>query len=183
MTSSAKKTHSPDEILYFAYGSNMWSGRMHIRNPTAKFFDIGELEGYRVDFVDDYDSWKGAGAALEKDDQHTMHGVVWTVPKTELKHLDKQESSYDASDVTVKLSSGEKVVCRTYFYSTRKPGKKGLPSRLYKAVLVAGAIEHKLPENYVQELVKQPDNGKTEGVSIRINVEQLRSGVNGYLTV
>uniref|UniRef100_A0A1E1WWX0 gamma-glutamylcyclotransferase n=1 Tax=Amblyomma aureolatum TaxID=187763 RepID=A0A1E1WWX0_9ACAR len=183
MTSSAKKTHSPDEILYFAYGSNMWSGRMHIRNPTAKFFDIGELEGYRVDFVDEYDCWQGAGAALEKDDQRTTHGVVWTLPKTEIEHLDEQESLYDAGDVRVKLPSGEKVVCRTYFYSTRQPGKKCLPSLLYKAVLVAGAIEHKLPESYVRELVKQPDNGKTEGVSIGINVEKLRSDVNGYLTV
>ncbi|XP_077498245.1 gamma-glutamylcyclotransferase-like [Amblyomma americanum] len=56
MTSSAKKTHTPDEILYFAYGSNMWSSRMHVRNPTAKFFDIGELEGHRVDFVDEMKS-------------------------------------------------------------------------------------------------------------------------------
>ncbi|KAK8780245.1 hypothetical protein V5799_018414 [Amblyomma americanum] len=183
MTSPVEKTHSPDEILYFAYGSNMWSNRMHICNPTAKFFDIGELEGYRIVFVDEYQSWQGASAALEKDDQRTTHGVVWTIPVKELEHLDKQESSYDAGNVTVKLSSGEEVVCRTYFYGTRKPGKKCLPSLLYKAVIVAGAIEHKLPEAYVRELIKQPDNGKTEGTSVGINIEKLRSDVNGYLTI
>lgn len=183
MTSSARKTRSPDDILYFAYGSNMWSHRMHIRNPTAKFFDTAELEGYYVGFVDDFESWQGAAATLKKSAERTTHGVLWTIPKGDIHSLDRQEREYEAADVTVKLPSGDKVVCRTYFYLPSRPGKKNMPSLLYKAVIVAGAIEHKLPDSYVQELMKNPDNGKTQGSNIGVDIEKLRSDVNGYLTL
>lgn len=183
MTSSAGKTRSPDDILYFAYGSNMWSHRMHIRNPTAKFFDTAELEGYYVGFVDDFESWQGAAATLKKSAERTTHGVLWTIPKGDIHSLDRQEREYEAADVTVKLPSGDKVVCRTYFYLPSRPGKKNMPSLLYKAVIVAGAIEHKLPDSYVQELMKNPDNGKTQGSNIGVDIEKLRSDVNGYLTL
>lgn len=182
-TSSVAKTHSPGDVLYFAYGSNMWSHRVHIRNPTAKLFGIGELEGYFVDFVDDFDSWQGAAAILTKSAERTTHGVVWTIPKQDLHNLDRQEKDYEAADVTVKLPSGDKVVCRTYFYLTSNPGKKNKPSLLYKAVIVAGALEHKLPDSYVCELVKIPDNGKVQGSNIGVDIEKLRSYVNGYLNL
>lgn len=162
--------------MYFAYGSNMWSHRVHIRNPTAKFFDIAELEGYYVDFVDDFKSWQGAAAILKKSAERTTHGVVWTIPKRDIHNLDRQERQYEAANVTVKLPSGDKVDCRTYFYLASRPGKKNMPSLLYKAVLVAGAIEHKLPDSYVQELVKIPDNGKTQNSNVGVDIEKLRSG-------
>nr|XP_054931284.1 gamma-glutamylcyclotransferase-like [Dermacentor andersoni] len=182
MTSSAGKTRSPDDILYFAYGSNMWSHRMHICNPSAKFFDTAVLEGYYVGFVDYFKSWQGAAAILKKNAERTTHGVLWTLPKGDIQNLDRQEREYEAADVTVKLPSGDKVVCRTYFYHTSRPGKEDIPSLLYKAVIVAGAIEHKLPDSYVQELLKNPDNGKTQGSNIGVDIDKLRSCVNGYLT-
>ncbi|XP_037288484.1 gamma-glutamylcyclotransferase [Rhipicephalus microplus] len=183
MTSTSKKTRNPDEILYFAYASNMWSRRIHICNPTAKFFDIGELEGYYIDFFDYFESWRGASAALQKGPGRIAHGVVWTVPKEDIHNLDRQESDYEGVDVTVKLSSGEDAVCRTYVYGRTKAGKRDLPSLFYKAVIVAGAVEHQLPEAYVQELVKQPDNGNVQGVSVPLDVEELRSSVKGYLSL
>ncbi|KAL3243399.1 hypothetical protein MRX96_047449 [Rhipicephalus microplus] len=94
-----------------------------------------------------------------------------------------QESDYESVDVTVKLSSGEDAVCRTYVYGRTKAAKRDLPSLFYKAVIVAGAVEHQLPEAYVQELVKQPDNGNVQGVSVPLDVEELRSSVKGYLSL
>ncbi|KAL1469130.1 hypothetical protein MTO96_004856 [Rhipicephalus appendiculatus] len=82
---------------------------------------------------------------LKKSAERTTHGVVWTIPKRDLHNLDQQEREYEAANVTVKLPSGDKVDCRTYFYLASRPGKKNMPSLLYKAVIVAGAIEHKLP--------------------------------------
>ncbi|XP_037502354.1 gamma-glutamylcyclotransferase-like [Rhipicephalus sanguineus] len=183
MTSTTKQTRNPDDILYFAYASNMWSRRIHICNPTAKFLDIGELEGYHVDFFDYFESWRGASAALRKCDGKITHGVIWAVPKQDVHNLDRQESDYEGVDVTVKLSSGEEAVCRTYIYGHTKAGKRGVPSLFYKAVIVAGAIEHKLPETYVQQLVKQPDNGNVQGVSVPLDVGELRSSVKGYLSL
>lgn len=181
MASSAGDTKKPDEVLYFAYGSNMWSHRMHIRNPTAKFFATGELEGYYVGFVDDARAWQGATAALRENARRTTHGVVWSIPRENIHILDQQEEGYEGSDVSVKLSSGEKVVCRTYFYLASKAGKPSKPSVVYKAVVVAGALEHKLPTDYVQELVNNPDNGNRDGITIPVDIEKLRPFVNGYI--
>ncbi|XP_077548727.1 gamma-glutamylcyclotransferase-like [Haemaphysalis longicornis] len=181
MTSSDASKKQPDEVLYFAYGSNMWSHRMHIRNPTAKFFATGALEGYYVDFLDDCKTWQGALAALREDAKRTAHGVVWRIPKENIHILDEQEKEYKGTDVSVKLSSGEKVVCRTYFYGTSKAGKQCKPSLLYKAVIVAGALEHKLPTSYVKELVKHPDNGKKDNIGIPVDIEKLRPCVKGYI--
>ncbi|KAH6941520.1 hypothetical protein HPB50_019251 [Hyalomma asiaticum] len=183
MPSSTKHCRNPGEILYFAYASNMWSRRIHICNPTAKYFDIGELEGYHIDFFDYFESWRGASAALQKSAGRITHGVIWTIQKEDIHKLDQQESDYEGVDVTVKLSSGEEVVCRTYVYGHTKAGNKSVPSLFYKAVIVAGAIEHKLPETYVQELVKQPDNGNTLGITVPLDIEELRSSVKGYLSL
>ncbi|KAH7936369.1 hypothetical protein HPB52_021769 [Rhipicephalus sanguineus] len=119
----------PDDILYFAYASNMWSRRIHICNPTAKFLDIGE--------------WR-------------------------------QRATTKAGRYR-KAVIRKEAVCRTYIYGHTKAGKRGVPSLFYKAVIVAGAIEHKLPETYVQQLVKQPDNGNVQGVSVPLDVGELRS--------
>ncbi|XP_072141697.1 gamma-glutamylcyclotransferase-like isoform X2 [Dermacentor andersoni] len=140
-------------------------------------------QGYYVGFVDYFKSWQGAAAILKKNAERTTHGVLWTLPKGDIQNLDRQEREYEAADVTVKLPSGDKVVCRTYFYHTSRPGKEDIPSLLYKAVIVAGAIEHKLPDSYVQELMKNPDNGKTQGSNIGVDIDKLRSCVNGYLTL
>lgn len=182
-SSAGDTTKKPDEVLYFAYGSNMWSHRMHIRNPTAKFFATGELEGYYVGFVDDAGAWQGATAALREDTRRTTHGVVWSIPKENIHILDQQEAGYEGTDVSVKLSSGEKVVCRTYFYLASRAGKPSKPSVVYKAVVVAGALEHKLPTDYVQELVNHPDNGNRDGITIPVDIEKLRPFVNGYIAL
>lgn len=182
-SSSGGDTNKSDEVLYFAYGSNMWSHRMHIRNPTAKFFGTGELQGYYVGFVDHADAWRGATAALRESAERTTHGVVWSIPRENIPILDQQEEGYEGADVSVKLSSGEKVVCRTYFYLASRAGKPGRPSVVYKAVVVAGALEHKLPTSYVQELVEHPDNGNKDGITIPVDVEKLRPCVNGYINL
>ncbi|KAL1469131.1 hypothetical protein MTO96_004856 [Rhipicephalus appendiculatus] len=91
---------------------------------------------------------------LKKSAERTTHGVVWTIPKRDLHNLDQQEREYEAANVTVKLPSGDKVDCRTYFYLA-----------------------------YVQELVKIPDNGKTQNSNIGVDIDKLRSYVNGYLSL
>jgi len=36
--------------LYVAYGSNLNKNQMRYRCPTAKFYGIGELQGYELQF-------------------------------------------------------------------------------------------------------------------------------------
>ena len=37
-------------FLYFAYGSNLLTERIHFQNPSATFRDVAKLDGYRLEF-------------------------------------------------------------------------------------------------------------------------------------
>ena len=39
-----------ETFLYFAYGSNLLTERIHINNPSAKFKSIGFLKKHKLDF-------------------------------------------------------------------------------------------------------------------------------------
>lgn len=174
----------PDNVLYFSYGSNLWSHRMHIMNKTATFYDVGLLKGYYLTFMDHAEGWNGAVATIEKGDLlQTIHGVVWSIPKNDIHLLDKQESGYDAVQVPVKTSSGNEILCRTYLYRKSEQSQRQHPSVIYKAVIVAGALEHNLPECYVHDLLQVQDNGRTQSISINVDFEMLRNCLKGHMEI
>jgi hypothetical protein len=37
-------------FLYFAFGSNLLTKRIHIKNPSAKFKDVASLDDYKLEF-------------------------------------------------------------------------------------------------------------------------------------
>ncbi|KAI2545388.1 gamma-glutamylcyclotransferase [Homo sapiens] len=47
--SGCKDVTGPDEesFLYFAYGSNLLTERIHLRNPSAAFFCVARLQARR----------------------------------------------------------------------------------------------------------------------------------------
>lgn len=60
----------------------------------------------------------------------------------------------------VLLDSGELVTCRTYqMIELPEDGEEILPSKSYLKVMVKGAIESQLPEEYVNQLKKLKHNG------------------------
>ena len=87
----------------------------------------------------------------------------------DIARLDKQEIGYDAIDVEVELiqpldGSKSTVTCRTY---VQKPDYGGvgnaIPSKLYKDVIIKGAEEHNLPQNYIDNVIKAfQDNGQCD---------------------
>ena len=49
-------------FLYFAYGSNLLTKRIHFQNPSAVFRDAAKLDGYKLEFrlpskVNNIESW------------------------------------------------------------------------------------------------------------------------------
>ena len=46
----ASSTASSDHFLYFAFGSNLLTERIHINNPSARFKCVAKLDDYKLTF-------------------------------------------------------------------------------------------------------------------------------------
>lgn len=94
--------------------------------------------------------------------------------------LDKQEVGYNGINVDVCVNGTEEtVVCRVYvqkqvenrtdsnnrFQNGAKEdfdptSQYNIPSAAYKSVIIKGAVEHNLPQDYVESVLRShPDNG------------------------
>jgi len=140
---------------YFAYGSNMLACRLCAgdRCPSAKAIGTGYVEGRRLAF--DKVSEDGSGKCdAERTDRPTdrVHGVVFDVALTEKDALEKVEGlGKGYSQETVRVITPRGVVEAMTFVATRKdPSLR--PYRWYKELVVAGAVEHDLPAEYVERI-------------------------------
>ena len=77
---------------------------------------------------------------------------------SKLPIISRQEGDlYKRIEVSVALMSGEQFTCHTFV--VKDDLGTSLPSPAYLNVIIAGAVEHGLPEDYVEGLRKQPHNG------------------------
>ena len=74
-------------------------------------------------------------------------------------HCRQEAPLLERYGVTVELKNGEKLQCQAY-HNMCKEEKVELPSALYLKTIVAGAREHGLPEDYIQNtFLSVKDNG------------------------
>uniref|UniRef100_A0AC34QP05 Gamma-glutamylcyclotransferase n=1 Tax=Panagrolaimus sp. JU765 TaxID=591449 RepID=A0AC34QP05_9BILA len=165
-----------DFFWYFAFGSNLLKERIRVQIKGAQFEAVGHLRNFELAFFDYGDRWKGAPASIEQKNGSEVWGCVWRVPNSFAKELDKQELGYHRLNVTVEIPSQldedgriRKVVCRTYQLSNPNRALQK-PSPHYKHVIVSGAIEHELPDHYINELKAIPDNGYKGRVALDLSV-------------
>lgn len=141
------------DLLYFAYGSNMLTRRLRDshRCPSAKVVAVGYVERHRLAF--DKVSSDGSGKCdmekSEKDSDKTF-GVIFRIPHFEKSPLDKTEGlnkGYVEATVNVVTAAGPQPAF-TYIATCKEPVLK--PYHWYKALVVAGALEHGLPGDYIE---------------------------------
>ncbi|XP_034939413.1 gamma-glutamylcyclotransferase-like isoform X2 [Chelonus insularis] len=157
--------------LYFAYGSNLLKSRILMNNPTAVFKDIARLEHYRLDFIDESKTWKGAPATIIPINNSWVWGAVWEINNDQIENLDKQEEvhvgKYRVLYVDVTNPDGKVYVCRVYQTTkmvenptelSKLPDDR-LPSLIYLKVIVKGALDCGLPHEYVEFLRSIRHNG------------------------
>ena len=148
-------TVAPTTYQYFAYGSNMLTHRLTAteRAPSAKQVGIGYVEGRRLAF--DKVSQDGSGkcdaeATGNKTDR--VYGVIFEIALTDKAALGKAEglkNGYTEERIEVVTVAG-KVQIATYIATKKEPVLR--PYHWYKAITVAGAVEHGLPRDYVEWL-------------------------------
>ncbi|CAG9581603.1 unnamed protein product [Danaus chrysippus] len=163
---------SENTFLYFAYGSNLLAKRIHIKNPSAKFFSIAQLPNYRLDFENINNSyWNGAAATIVEESDSVVWGALWTLDVKDIPHLDEQEGVnvglYRVRNVSVHTPDGNTLTARTYQITVDPPKVQvkdmpleRQPSNTYMEVIVRGAFECLLPMKYIGYLVTFPTNGK-----------------------
>ncbi|XP_011729629.1 gamma-glutamylcyclotransferase isoform X2 [Macaca nemestrina] len=93
--SGCKDVPGPDEesFLYFAYGSNLLTERIHLRNPSAAFFCVARLQDFKLDFGNSQgktsQTWHGGIATIFQSPGDEVWGVVWKMNKSNLNSLDE----------------------------------------------------------------------------------------------
>ncbi|XP_050666738.1 gamma-glutamylcyclotransferase-like [Leptidea sinapis] len=161
-----------DTLLYFAYGSNLWSFRIHMNIPSAQFVSIGRLDNYRLDFIKYSKFWGGPTATPVPTANAHVWGVVWRLHVDDIEHLDTQEGVdkriYYVKHLEILTPHQGMLICRSYI-NVINPLPRGdndkipierWPSWSYMTVIMFGAMEHELPQYYIQYLKRIKHNNE-----------------------
>lgn len=177
------KWRMDNRFLYFAYGSNMLTRRLRAasRAPSARVEATGFIEGHRLTF-DKVSKEKSEGRSGKCDAEATgnpsdhVYGVLFSIDRAEEKALDEAEGrdkGYKKDRIHVVTTDGKRTAV-TYIATEKDPSLR--PYDWYKELVIAGAVEHGLPQSYVEWLrtvESQPD----PNVARRTRNERLLSGI------
>ena len=141
-------------IDYFAYGSNMLTLRLKKRclNPIKVRY------AYAADKVIEFSKLSkdcSGKATLRLKTGHRTPGVLFEIPKSDLKKLDRHEGAGKGyirwDNFPVRLTESEEIVY-TVTYLAACPNSDLKPYDWYLALIIAGVCEHKLDDYYLQDL-------------------------------
>lgn len=139
-------------MYYFAYGSNMNLKQMEERcGKNAKFLKRAFLKGFK--FVYDGYSVTRKGAVANIIETGNESDIVWgglfEIDKECNDKLDRFEGypkAYNRKVVPVHDDEGN-TYCAIVYYRTGE--KEAKPSESYKEVVIKGAIDCGIPEDYI----------------------------------
>jgi cation transport regulator ChaC len=132
-------------MFYFAYGSNMNRAQMAERCPGAIMEGTGVLPDreFRI-------NRRGVATICESSEQN-VHGVVWRISEAHESTLDICESvaegRYRREFFQVSLEGGRSTESLVYVDPIVEAG---VPRDGYLEKVITGAIEHELPEAYIE---------------------------------
>jgi hypothetical protein len=144
---------SANTFLYFAYGANMLSRRIQAIAPSAVAIDVGFVQGRRFTFGKV--SRDGSGKCdieTTNNVNNRAYGVLWKINVKDKANLNDAEGlgiGYSEANVQVVTSTGT-TVAATYVASYKEAVLR--PYQWYKAFVLAGAVEHDLPAEYIEWL-------------------------------
>ncbi len=165
---------------YFAYGSNMQSATLRGRRGVGYERAVASrLSGWRLVF--DKPSLLGDGntfANIVPEDGAHVCGVSFLVSDDDMAHIDLTEGvligNYRRVPVTVESLEGL-LSMEAHTLTSERRHSEPLPSHRYMRLLIEGALEHRLPEPYVDYLrsVKSFDESQ--------QAKEMRASVEAFL--
>lgn len=143
-------------MKYFAYGSNMNFEQMRKRCPDSKFLKRVYLEDYRFIYDKGCDWWRTCGNIV-KSKGSIVWGGLFEISDNDLKNLDEYEKYakglYDRKIFGVNDGYGKILKAVSYFRGTEV---EAVPCEEYQNVVLEGAKDCGLPEEYIENQIKTP---------------------------
>jgi gamma-glutamylcyclotransferase len=154
-------------IYYFAYGSNMNSKDLkrycknsqyqpcsvNLTNPK-----VAVLQSHKLLFKGHSFTRGGCGVAgIIPSKGDVVYGVLFETDEESLNILDRKEDrgkSYERTNVN--LIIGNKEIRKDVITYINKGKEENNPSKEYLTIIIEGAKEHSLPDDYIEELGSIP---------------------------
>lgn len=148
-------------IQYFAYGSNLDRRQMRARCPTSVTTSIGCLRGYRLEFMaysppnSAVIPWNGGAANIAPASDSDVWGLVYRLTAADLISLDRHEgypALYTRFQSEVETPNG--ILSSVWAYKLVGRRVPMAPDKAYLRVILKGAEEVRLPEEYRQSITR-----------------------------
>ena len=138
--------------LIFAYGSNMLTRRIQDRVASAVPLCVGYVSRYRFAFNKrGRDGSAKANAAFTGVPTDRVWGIVFALPETDQPRLDEFEPGYDRIAIDV-FGKSDTVNAQMYIARQETIDRTLKPFCWYQRLVVSGAIEHRLPADYIRSI-------------------------------
>jgi gamma-glutamylcyclotransferase (GGCT)/AIG2-like uncharacterized protein YtfP len=138
--------------LNFAYGSNMFSPRLRQRVPGARLVGTAILRAHALRWHKVAKDGSGKCDIVPAEPGSIVHGVLYEIPAHEKQHLDRAEGlGFGYAEKQVLVECRTAMLTATAYVATHVDDSL-LPFTWYRALVIAGAIEHGLPIAYVNGL-------------------------------
>jgi len=141
-------------VLYFAYASNMNQAQMKRWCPASRFLKAVLLRGFRFVYDGFSVTWDGAVGNMVVSDTESVWGALYEITERDRLTLDAFEGyprSYEHKEVEVRDRDGNVYRAMTYVRTGRALGK---PHPDYERIVIDGAKESGLPEDYVDKSLR-----------------------------
>lgn len=142
--------------LLFAYGSNLAASEMEAWCPEARFAGLARLPDHRLALNRRSIRWGGGAVDVVPAPGEEVWGGLYDVPDGTLDRLDAKEGegwAYRRIAVPVEAEDGRRLEAEAYEVIHKEP-QEVLATPEYAALLLRGARERGLPEEYVARLLR-----------------------------
>lgn len=167
-----------DELLYFAYGSNMSSRRLRQRVPSACALGVGRLASHRLAWHKKGGDGSGKCDIAPARPADAVYGVLYRMQAAHKPGLDRAEGlgrSYGQKQVDLWLPGEDRAASAlTYYALVIDP--TCVPYDWYRDHVLIGAREHGLPEHYVRMIEGVPTFEDSDEVRERTERQMYESG-------
>jgi cation transport regulator ChaC len=152
------------DCWYFAYGSNMSTAQMVSRTGPIRAGEesprVALLAGYRFAFTMIADDGRIYANIMAGDPQDVVRGVLYRCEPAKLEILDVYEAGYERRQVVVTDETGWHDEATVYIALPKSTVAPGRPTTRYRDIILTGAREFGLPDDYIAE-IERLANGDT----------------------